>query len=169
MPIPTGGISCRKRAGNELSENREDSQTRPGAGTILEHRAIPFTVDEQNLIIDHLPKHYRPYFQTAFRVGLRQGEQLALRTKDADLDKGELHIRHGFTLDEHCKVAIVNTKNIYSRRTIQLLPAVVGDIQPVTFGYEAHPDKYQLSRWCYDNWHLRCGCVCLSWFHFRER
>jgi len=36
---------------------------------------FPFSLDEQNKIIQTLPDHWKPYFDTAFKIGLRQGNR----------------------------------------------------------------------------------------------
>ena len=36
---------------------------------------FPFSLDEQNKIIQNLPDHWIPYFDTAFKIGLRQGNR----------------------------------------------------------------------------------------------
>jgi len=38
-------------------------------------KLFPFSLDEQHKIIQNLPDHWKPYFDTAFKIGLRQGEQ----------------------------------------------------------------------------------------------
>lgn len=52
----------------------------------------PFSLEEQKLIIDSLPSHWKPYFRFAFCSGLRQGEQFALQASDVDWDKGQITI-----------------------------------------------------------------------------
>ena len=80
----------------------------------------PFSLEEQAKIISHLPEHWKPYFDFALKVGLRQGEQIALKPKDIDWEKGLLHIRRAMTRDENGGVMEGNTKNKHSRRTIKL-------------------------------------------------
>ena len=87
-------------------------------------KLFPFTLDEQNKIIQNLPDHWKPYFDTAFKIGLRQGEQLAIRPADIDWTKGLLRIRRAITRNENGKIMVGKTKNKYSRRTIKLIPVV---------------------------------------------
>jgi integrase len=85
---------------------------------------FPFSLDEQHKIIQALPDHWKPYFDTAFKIGLRQGEQIALRLEDIDWERDLLHVRRAITRDENGKIMIGKTKNRYSRRTIRLLPVM---------------------------------------------
>ena len=94
-----------------------------------DYQIEPFSVEEQQRVIEQLPDHWKPYFRFAFLTGLRQGEQLVLRPSDVDLSKNQLCVKHALTLDEQGKVTEGNTKNVYSRRTINLLPAVVEILQ----------------------------------------
>ena len=85
---------------------------------------FPFSLDEQNKIIQNLPGYWKPYFDTAFKIGLRQGEQLALRSSDIDFANNLLYIKQAITRDENGKIMIGRTKNKYSRRTIRLIPVM---------------------------------------------
>jgi integrase len=80
----------------------------------------PFTIEEQQAIIEHLEEHWKPFFTVAFRSGLRQGEQLALLVDNVDFKRAKLNIRRALTLDENGKTTIGSTKNSYSRRSIHL-------------------------------------------------
>ena len=85
---------------------------------------FPFSLDQQNKIIQNLPDHWKPYFDTAFKIGLRQGEQLALISDDIYWGKDLLHIKRAITRDEDGKIMIGRTKNRYSRRTIRMIPVM---------------------------------------------
>ena len=87
-------------------------------------KLFPFTLDEQNKIIQNLPDHWKPYFDTAFKIGLRQGEQLAIRPADIDWTKDMLRIKRAITRNENGKIMVGKTKNKYSRRTIKLIPVM---------------------------------------------
>ena len=87
-------------------------------------KLFPFTLDEQNKIIQNLPDHWKPYFDTAFKIGLRQGEQLAIRPADIDWTKDMLRIKRAITRNENGKIMVGRTKNKYSRRTIKLIPVM---------------------------------------------
>lgn len=84
----------------------------------------PFSLDEQKMIIDNLPPHWRPYFRFAFCSGLRQGEQFALRASGVNWDKGHVTISTAMTLDEQGRRIEGQTKNQYSQRQIQLSSAM---------------------------------------------
>jgi len=85
---------------------------------------FPFSLDEQHKIIQNLPDHWKPYFDSAFKIGFRQGEQIALRSDDIDWKRDLLHIKRAITRDENGKIMVGRTKNRYSRRTIRLLPVM---------------------------------------------
>ena len=84
----------------------------------------PFSLSEQMKVISKLSDHWQPYFQFAFRSGLRQGEQIGLKPEDIDWKKGLLHVRRAITRDENGKFIEGKTKNRYSRRTIKLTKAM---------------------------------------------
>lgn len=85
----------------------------------------PFSMAEQSKILASLSDHWKPYFDAAFKIGLRQGEQIAIKPDDINWSKGLLHIRRAFTRDEDGKVVLGRTKNKYSRRTIKLIPVML--------------------------------------------
>ncbi len=88
----------------------------------------PFSVEEQMKIIGCLPDHWKPYFDFAFKVGLRQGEEIALKPADIDWKKKLVHIRRAMTRDENGSLIEGNTKNKHSRRTIQLTPVMLAPL-----------------------------------------
>lgn len=88
------------------------------------YKIEPFSLDEQQRIIQVLPDHWKPYFQFAFGSGIRQGEQFALKPNDINWSKGIIAIRRAMTLDEEGKRVEGSTKNKYSRRQVPLLPAM---------------------------------------------
>ena len=87
-------------------------------------KIFPFSLAEQSKLISHLPDHWRPYFLFAFSSGLRQGEQIVLRSTDIDWTKRTIKISRAATRDENGKFMIGRTKNRHSRRTIKLLPVM---------------------------------------------
>lgn len=82
----------------------------------------PFSLIEQRKIIQSLPDHWKPFFDSAFKIGFRQGEQIGLKPGDIDWEKGLLRIRRAVTRDENGNIMIGRAKNRYSRRTIRLIP-----------------------------------------------
>lgn len=87
-------------------------------------KIFPFSIEEQQKLREKLPDHWRPYFDFAFRTGLRPGEQIGLKPDDIDWDKGLLHVRRAITLDGQGKRIEGNAKNKYSRRTVKLTTAM---------------------------------------------
>jgi integrase len=96
---------------------------------------FPFSIEEQKVIRAVLPAHWVPYFDFAFRVGLRPGEQIALKPGDIDWRAGTVSVRHAITLDENGKRIEGPTKNKYSRRTIKLNPTM---LEPLLAQKEIH-------------------------------
>jgi integrase len=95
----------------------------------------PFFVAEQRKLRKALPKFWRPYFDVAFRIGLRQGEQRGLEPGDINWDEGTLTIQRAATLDVEGKRTEGKTKNEYSRRTIKLKPLM---LEPLLKQKEIH-------------------------------
>ena len=83
-------------------------------------KIFPFSLKEQEQVSNGLPEHWRPYFDFAFRSGLRPGEQIGLKADDIDWQNGILHVRRAITLDADGKRIEGETKNRYSRRKIKL-------------------------------------------------
>ncbi|MBF0527103.1 MAG: site-specific integrase, partial [Deltaproteobacteria bacterium] len=92
--------------------------------------------------IDCLPEHWRPYFLFAFSVGLRPGEQIALKPEDIDWENHVLHVRRALTLDENGKKTMGKTKNRYSRRTIKLVPVMMEALKMQQKIYEQFQGEY---------------------------
>ena len=89
---------------------------------------FPFKLEEQVMICEALPEHWRPYFQFAFRSGLRPGEQIGLKPEDIDWDNGLLHVRRAITLDVEGQRTEGKTKNRFSRRTIKLTQTMLAPL-----------------------------------------
>ncbi|MBF0509142.1 MAG: tyrosine-type recombinase/integrase [Deltaproteobacteria bacterium] len=102
----------------------------------------PFSPEEQERLIDCLPEHWRPYFLFAFSVGLRPGEQIALKPEDIDWENHVLHVRRALTLDENGKKTMGKTKNRYSRRTIKLVPVMMEALKMQQKIYEQFGGEY---------------------------
>ena len=92
----------------------------------------PFGIEEQAALLNALSPHWRPYFRFAFASGLRPGEQTALKPEDIDWDRGQLHVRRAWTLDERGKQIMGDTKNRYSRRTIPITPVMAEALREQT-------------------------------------
>jgi integrase len=81
---------------------------------------LPFSIDEQNGLKNVFSCHWKPYFDFAFALGLRPGEQIALKEDDIDWDKRLLQVKRSITTDKNGHRIEGPTKNKYSRRTIKL-------------------------------------------------
>ena len=84
----------------------------------------PFSLAEQKKLLSQLSEHWKSYFAVAFGLGLRPGEQIAIKPEDIDWEKRILNIRRAMTIDLEGKVVEGNTKNKYSRRAIKLFPVM---------------------------------------------
>ena len=98
-------------------------------------KILPFSVREQDKLVEQLADHWKPYFRFAFSSGLRQGEQIGLKPEDIDWKKGLLNIRRAITLDERGRIIEGPTKNRYSRRTIRLNKSM---LEPLKVQKEIH-------------------------------
>ncbi len=105
-------------------------------------KVIPFSIKEQAELLTILPDHWKPYFETAFKLGLRQGEQIALKAEDIDWSEGILNIKRAATRNENGKFMIGKTKNKYSRRTIKLLPVMFDALKKQKLIYDRFKSEY---------------------------
>lgn len=92
----------------------------------------PLTRDQARALIEGTRSDpLQALYVTALGTGLRQGELLALRWQDVDLQRGELTVRHSL---QRFTRELVETKTKRSRRTLRL-PA------SVTAALVAHKDR----------------------------
>lgn len=105
-------------------------------------KIFPFSVNEQNSLIDKLTDHWKPYFRFAFSSGLRQGEQIALKPADIDWSNGLLHVRRAMTRDENGNKVEGRTKNRYSRRTMRLIPVMLDSLKAQKKIYKTFKCEY---------------------------
>lgn len=103
---------------------------------------FPFSLQEQEKIIAHLPDHWKPYFRFAFCSGLRPGEQISLQPEDIEWQSKLLHVRRAMTRDEEGKKIMGRTKNRYSRRTIKLIPVMIDALEAQKVIYERFRGEY---------------------------
>ncbi len=75
----------------------------------------PFNLDEVNLIVSSIQKHYRHYTTIRFFTGMRTGEINGLKWKNIDFDNRVIKIRETFDGSE-----FVYTKNDSSQRDIYM-------------------------------------------------
>ena len=87
------------------------------------HELRPLSREQVRTFLDGVAgDRLEALYVTALGTGLRQGELLALRWQDADLERGELTVRH--TLGRFTR-ALEPTKTERSRRTVRLPRRVV--------------------------------------------
>lgn len=80
----------------------------------------PFSAEEKKKIIKNLPQHWQPFFEIAFRTGISQNEQLAIKPSDIIWEEKKLRILRAITKDKNGMRIEGSTKNTYRKRTIQL-------------------------------------------------
>lgn len=103
------------------------------------HEISPLTPEEAKLLMDSsADDRYRALYLTALATGLRQGELLALRWEDVDLDAGRLHVRHTLA-NVAGKLTLLEPKTDRSRRML-MLPDVVID------ALRAHRTRQRMER-----------------------
>lgn len=86
---------------------------------IRKYRVEPFRFQEWQTLRGYLPEWYRNYFDFAVQTGLRPSEQVAL--KWSAIDEEFIHIELSRVRNREKE----DLKNEYSRRQIQLRPAMV--------------------------------------------
>jgi len=89
----------------------------------------PFSLDEQKLIIDSLPNHWKPYFEFAFASGISQGEQRAIKPENIDWNKKRIVIEKAMTLDIEGRRFEGNCKNEYRKRDFRLSPKMLSALK----------------------------------------
>jgi integrase len=98
-----------------IRENPLDYVEAPSGGRI--HQPVALTQTQVELLLTTIYGHrlYALYL-LAVRLGLRQGELIALRRKNVDLEKGELHVVEQLVQNEAGEWVFDLTKNKKSRR-----------------------------------------------------
>jgi integrase len=81
-------------------------------------RIHPFKFQEWNMLMEHLPAWYRPYFELAVQTGLRPSEQVALKWQA--IDERFIHIE----LSRVRGLEKVNLKTPESQRRIEIRPSM---------------------------------------------
>jgi integrase len=102
----------------------------------------PFSIKDQIALLKVLDAHWQPFFEVAFKIGLRQGEQIALKPDDIKWSEGLLIIQRAATRDENGKKVMGKTKNKYSRRAIKLLPTMIDALKKQKEIYDQFKGEY---------------------------
>ena len=99
----------------------------------------PFSLQEVQLILNHVREDYRCYFTIRFLTGMRTGEIHGLRWKHIDFDRKQILIRETFS---HGRVEY--TKNDSSQREIDMAGVVYDALTGFASQIEAssNPDAY---------------------------
>jgi integrase len=110
-----------------------------GTPRVDRHEITPLTPEQAKVLIESAADdRHRALYVTALGTGLRQGELLALRWEDVDLDAGTLRVRHGLA-NVDGKLTLQAPKTDRSRRSLVLPEAV-------TVALRAHRTR-QLMDW----------------------
>jgi integrase len=83
-----------------------------------------------------------PYFNCGFIFGFRPGEQIALKPEDIDWQNKTLKVLRAITLDKDGKRTEGNTKNKFSRRTIELTPLMLEALEEQRKIHEQYHCEY---------------------------
>lgn len=87
----------------------------------------PFTPEEREKILTALPEGYaRDFYEFAFWTGLRTGEQIGLRWKNVDIDKGYIYVRESVVKGKlvGLKTASSNRNHELSKQALQVLKRI---------------------------------------------
>jgi integrase len=91
---------------------------------VTRHEITPLTPEQAHVLIDAaVADRHRALWITALGTGLRQGELLALRWEDVDLETGRLRVRHSLA-NVDGKLTLQEPKTDRSRRSLILPDAV---------------------------------------------
>ncbi len=126
--------------------------------------------DEIKRLLDAASDEARPVIAVAVFTGLRQGELLALRVSDLELDRGLIFVRRSYS----AKYGYVQPKSAAGRRAVRIGPGVteilraqVEGKEGLVFGTEPL-DKYAL---VHDEFHpalARAGVKRIRWHDLRH-
>jgi integrase len=93
------------------------------------HEIAPLTPEQAKVLIEKTADdRHRALWITALATGLRQGELLALRWEDVDLDEGRLYVRHSLA-NVGGALVLQEPKTDRSRRSIALPDVVVAALR----------------------------------------
>jgi len=84
----------------------------------------PFSEDEIFAILEQAEGQYRNFFALAFFTGMRSGEMLALRWRDIDFLRCEIHISQSIRMGR-----ISSTKTTASKRVIDIIGSLMPYLQ----------------------------------------
>jgi integrase len=106
---------------------------------VRRHEIAPLAPEQAKRLIDaSADDRFLALWVTALATGMRQGELLALRWEDVDLDSGRVAVRHTLGMvDGH--LALLETKTQKSRRTIVLPDMAVSAVR-------AHRTRQRMER-----------------------
>src|SRR6266508_3337136 len=93
-PFTRGGVSI-------IKFDREDNR-----------RNRRISVEEEERLIAAAPPHLRALIILALDAGVRAGEMLAIRIKDADLDRGEITLRAQTTKSGKTRAVPIGTQRL---------------------------------------------------------
>jgi len=96
---------------------------------VTRHEITPLTPEQARTLIESaVADRHRALWITALGTGLRQGELLALRWEDVDLDTGNLRVRHSLA-NVDGELTLQEPKTDRSRRSLVLPEAVTAALQ----------------------------------------
>jgi integrase len=109
------------------------------APRVPKHEIRPLTPEQALLLIEKASAdRLKALWTTALGTGMRQGELLALRWEDVDLERGRLQVRHTLARVDG-KLVLLEPKTERSRRPV-ILPSVVSE------ALRAHRTRQKMER-----------------------
>lgn len=116
------------------------------------HSVRALSVADARAILDAMRGHrLEPLVTLALATGLRQGEALALRWPDVDLEASELRVRH--TLHRHGgQVILSEPKTRSGRRTVPLPGFAVAALKRQRDWFQAQDRRFAGERWREAGW-----------------
>jgi integrase len=106
---------------------------------VPKHEIRPLTPEQARRLIEAATEdRHRALYVTALGTGLRQGELLALRWEDVDLEAGRLRVRHTLA-NVKGELTLLEPKSDRSRRHLMLPDAVVSALR-------AHRTRQRMER-----------------------
>ncbi|MFQ6171516.1 tyrosine-type recombinase/integrase [Oryzobacter sp. R7] len=140
---------------------------RGGSSTPREREIRPASIDELQVIVEHLPERYRALVLICAWCALRQGEVLELRRSDVDLVRGTIRVERALTW-VHGKAIVGTPKSAAGTRTVAVPPHIEPAIKHHLWEFTASSPKALLFPSADSEAHLQPSTLYKSWRAARE-
>ena len=99
-------------------------------GNIPEFESKPFTLEEARVFLEAVKEdRLAALYTLALGTGLRQGECLALRWSDLDLERGTVSVKHTLARTQEHGLVLQSPKTRKSKRVVYLPPFVIESLR----------------------------------------